>query len=518
MAADNMLKNPTRAAKRLMRVLKSDLETHLLTIDMYLRGHHPEPYMPDNADAEYRLLAKRCVTNHMPLLVKATSQVLHIDGYRRGSETRSADPAKKPVASPKVRAGGKSVADQRDLPEWKHWEESRLQARQSAVHDAALAYGHSFTVTTMKDGKINTRGLSPLRTTALFEDPANDDNAVAALHVERWPRGSGNDREPGRAILWDRTFEYEYTFWDDKRWRLVGYVNHGMSGENPVTRFAADVDLEGRTTGLIEPYFEIQDRLNQTVFDLLIAQSGSSFQTRWATGMAPPMKMTYPEDENGDPDYDADPIPVLDDNGVPIPLPFNIHAKKMLFAEDSDVEFGSLPPTPLAPYLESIAQAIKDLSSVTQTPPHYMLGQIANLSADAMRAAESALIRKANAFKQVFGESWERVFRLALRLVGDPKADDMTGSVIWRDLEAQSINQAADAYGKMAESLGIPKRGLWPLLPGVTQNQLAEWETLLEEQGELASTGQVNDAFNNDDDTQEDDDESNEEEGSGESS
>ena len=488
MAAEDALKNPTKAAKRLYAILKNDLEDHLLVIDAYLNGNHPEPYMPDNADAEYKLLAERCVTNHMPLLVNATTQVLSVDGYRRGSEERRSDKSKKK----------KSAADQRDLPEWKHWEDSRLQARQNAIHRAALGYGHSFTMTRKDEkGKVTTKGLSPLRTTAIFEDPANDDNAVAALHVEKWPTGSGDNREPGRAILTDRTWEYVYTFLDDDKWRMVEYRRHGLKGENPVTRFAAQVDLEGRTLGLIEPYFTIQDRINQTVFDLLIAQTGASFETRWATGMAPPYKMRYPTDDDGNVDYDADPVPVLDKDGSPIPLPINIHAKKFLYAESKDVQFGSLPASPLAPYLEAIQQAIKDLSSVTQTPPHYMLGQIANLSADAMRAAESALIRKANEFKLVFGESWERVFRLAMELSGEENADDMTGSVIWRDLEANSMSQAADALGKMAESLGIPRRGLWALLPGVTQQQLTEWETLLEEEGELGTLDSVNDSFKN---------------------
>ena len=487
MAAESTLKNPTKAAKRLLRTLKNDLEDHLLTIDLYLSGDHPGPYMPDNADAEYRMLAERCVTNHMPLLVNATAQVLCVDGYRRGAKSATSDKAKE---------SKKSIADQRDLPEWLHWEESRLQSRQDAVHRAALAYGHSFTVTEKDDeGKIHTRGLSPLRTAALYEDAANDDNPVATLYIDRWPTGSNKDKVPGKAFLWDRTYRYEYRFWDDSRWRLVEYKAHGLKDKNPVTRFAASVDLDGRTLGIIEPYFAIQDRLNQTVFDLLIAQTGASFNTRWASGMAPPVQMQYQQDENGNPLLDQPLIPVLDENNQPIPIPLNIHAKKFLYAEDPEAKFGSLPATPLAPYLEAIQQAIKDLSSVTQTPPHYMLGQIANLSADAMRAAEQTLIRKANNFKLVFGECWERVFRLALELAGDSKHEDMTGSVVWRDLEAQSLAQAADAYGKMAESLAIPKRGLWPLLPGITQGTISEWETLYEEEEDMMAAANVQGAF-----------------------
>jgi len=474
-AEGDALRNPTKVAKRLFGILEADLP-RLNRIDRYIRGEHDDPYMPDNANQEYQLLAERCVTNHCPLLINAPAQVLSVDGYRRGNHSVKSTSEKT-----------LKIALRGNLPEWDHWEQSRLPARQDAVHRAAIGYGHAFTVTEMVKGEVMTRGLSPLRTTALFDDPANDDDARAVLHIETWPRMVGKVMEPGTAILWDRTFKYTYRFRDKDKWSLKEAKRHGLKGKNPVTRFAAQVDLDGRTLGVVEPYLSIQDRINQTVFDLLVAQTGASFRVRWVTGMAPPILMTYPLDEEGNPDFSEKPVPKLDANGQRIPLPININAKKMMFAEDEDVKFGNFDITPLAPYLEAIQQAIKDLSSVTQTPPHYMLGQIANLSADAMKAAEKALTRKANAFKLVFGESWERVFRIALELLGDSAHEDYTGEVIWRDLEASSLNQAADAYGKMAESLGIPKRGIWPMLPGITQNQLVEWENLLEEEGDLST-------------------------------
>lgn len=475
----SVVENPAKVAEQLYNILMYDREERLLTIDDYIHGNHPEPYMPDNADAEYRMLARRAVTNQMPLLINAPAQVLSVDGYRRGEREVHQD---------------RKVAQRGDLPEWDHWESSRLQSRQDAIHRAALGYGHSFTLTEKVSGKygqrVMTRGLSPLRTAALFEDPANDDNPYAAFHVQEWPRGTKEKRTDGLAYLWDRTYRYEIVFDVQSKktfFRVVDRVRHGVKDDCPVTRFAAAVDLDGRTIGVVEAYFPIQDRINQTVFDLLVAQTGASFRTRWVTGMAPPLKMVYPRDEEGNIDYSMEPVPEIGPDGQPIPLPINMNAKKILFAEDSDAKFGDLNATPLDPYITALEQALKDLASVTQTPPHYMLGQIANLSADAMRAAESALTRKANNFKLVFGESWERVFRLALELLDEEGFDNMHGEIIWRDLETQSISQAADAYGKMAEMLDIPKRALWPMLPGVTQNELAEWELLAEQDGEIGT-------------------------------
>lgn len=467
--AEDIVRDPAQTTETLMNILENDRDQRLLLIDDYLRGAHRKPYMPDNADAEYKLLADRCITNHMPLLVNSIAQVLCVDGYRRGSSVSG-------------QAG--SMHERTNLPEWDHWENSRLQSRQNAVHRAAVGYGHSFTLTEFVNGTEMTRGLSPLTTTAIYEDPANDDNPIAAIHVQRWPQWTEDSEDDGLIWMWDRTYRYEMVLRNGE-FVVKDFVDHGTRGECPITRFSAEVDLDGRTVGILEPYLSVQDRINQTVFDLLVAQTGASFRTRWVTGMAPPMRMVPQFDENGNIDPMAPPVPELDENGNPIPLPFNLNAKKFLMAEDSDARFGDLPATDLDPYISALTQAIKDLSSLSQTPPHYMLGQIANLSADAMKAAESGLTRKASNFKMVFGESWERVFRLALRLSNNAAADDMTGEVIWRDLEAQSLAQAADAYGKFAESLQIPPRALWDRLPGISQSDILRFEQYADEAGDL---------------------------------
>ena len=107
----NVVDNPAKVAEQLYNILMHDREERLLTIDDYIHGNHPEPYMPDNADAEYRMLARRAVTNQMPLLINAPAQVLSVDGYRRGEREVHQ---------------GRQVAQRGDLPEWDHWEGSRL--------------------------------------------------------------------------------------------------------------------------------------------------------------------------------------------------------------------------------------------------------------------------------------------------------------------------------------------------------------------------------------------------------
>jgi len=439
--------SPQKLAKRLLAILATD-EPRLERIDNYLHGKHDDPYMPSRADDEYRLLAKRSVSNWMPLLVGTPAQALYVDGFRRGLDASSDD----------------------DALEWSYWQRSRMDARQAAVYRGALSYGHSFVVVEKIQGRINIRGLSPLRTAALFRDPANDEDPYAVLTVEYWPENGEN----GLAWMWDGRYKYPITLraGDDPIVRKG--LRHGTKG-CPVTRFAASVDLEGRTVGVIEPMIPLQNRINQSVFDLLVAQTYGSFVVRTVSGMAPALQL---DPETGEPVIDPA-------TGHPIPLPIDYNARRFLFAEDPDAKFGSLDSTPLDGYIASIDMSIRHLASVSQTPPHHLLGQIANISAEALQAAETALSRKVEEFRQVFGEAWERVFRLCAELENDVEnAENYSGEIIWRDMETRSLAQSADALGKLADQLGIPKRGLWRRVPNVRQVEINEWERLFDEDSE----------------------------------
>lgn len=433
--------DPYALAKQLLGILEADAD-RLQRIDRYARGEHDDPYMPESADAEYKLLAKRSVSNWIPLLVNTPVQALYVDSVRRSGTDAAA-------------------------AEWQHWQRSRLDERQVAVHRGAVTYGHAFVVTERDArGEWRSRGLSALRTAAVFTDPANDIAPVAALHVVRWPGVDG----AGLGYLWTERIKYEVripALWDRDKLRVRRLGPHGLP-ECPVTRFAAYVDLDGRTLGVVEPLIPIQDRLNQTIFDLLLAQSYSSTQVRYVSGMAPPLER--------DPETGS---PKLDEHGNPIPLKINHNARRFLFAEDADVKFGSLPGSPLNGFLDSIEMSIRHMSAIGQVPPHHVLGQVANLSAEAILAAETSLSRKVSEFQTGFGESWERVFRLAA--LGAGRADlipDATIEVLWRDMELRSLAQSADGLGKLAEALGIPRRGLWSRVPGVTGQELEYWEQL----------------------------------------
>lgn len=488
------VKDPVGLAKEAMATLRIDRDQRLERIDEYERGIQDGPYMPDSADEEYRLHAQRCITNVIPFVIGTPAQGMYVDSFRRGRSSSESVAG----ASAAARAASTAIVQ----PEWDHWQRSGLDAKQSSIYRGALKFGHAFTVTEKVGNTVKTRGLSALRTVALYEDPVSDTDALFALTVTKWAKGD----TPGEAIAWDDTHSYKVKFKSFEDLTTgVSVVPNGAHGAsvNPVTRFAAAVDLEGRTCGVVEPLIPVQDRLNQSVFDLLVVQSYASFTVRTISGMAPPSKMraidhdgkTIPNPAAVDEDEIADWVPVIDPNtGRPIPDEVNLNARRVFWAEDEDTKFGTLEGTPLDGFIKAIELAFEHIAALSSTPPHHLLGKIANLSAEALTAAETALRRKINEFQATFGESWERVFRVAAEIGGYAGMDDFHGEVIWRDMDHESMSQVGDALGKFAESLEIPKRGLWHRVPGVSTTELAQWEQMHEEENAelaLARAGRV---------------------------
>jgi hypothetical protein len=415
----------------------------LIRVDQYYRGIQDRPYIPKRAEAEFGVMVSRALENWLPLIVSAVAQNLTVEGYRRSD-------------SPD------------DLGPWRYWADNLMDSRQGQVHRAALTFGVSYvsvvpgTNTISGESAPVIRPMSPLSVTGVQEDPDADwlDYAVRNL---------------GRRIDGDETFT-AWQVWDAEDitevwvpesddggtsdWRVVSTTAHGM-GVCPVVQFRnrwADApDTRPHELGEIAPLMPIQDRINATTFDMLVAQSYSAFRQRWATGMQ---------------------IPKDPKTGRPVET-FQAAVDRIWATPSKDVKFGEFEQTNLDGYLKSREAGVKAMAAIAQVPPHFLLGGMVNISADALTAAESGLARKVHERQTIFGESWEQVFRLAAWADGDhSSAEDTDARVIWHDAEARSLSQTVDALGKLSQMLGVPAEALWERVPGVTSFDVSMWRKI----------------------------------------
>lgn len=116
-------------------------------------------------------------------------------------------------------------------------------------------------------------------------------------------------------------------------------------------------------------------------------------------------------------------------------------------------------PASPAPYLDQIQGYAKRVASEAGIPTTYFGIETANpASADAIRAAEARLVKRAERRQASFGRSWLEVGRLAL-LVRDgelPQDYDTSVSTKWRDAATPTRAASADEATKLIASGVLP--------------------------------------------------------------
>lgn len=426
-------------AERLVGELTDDLKANgrLGLPRRYLRGEHDLPYMPKGAKREFEHLARRSITNWLPLLSDTYAQGLFVDGYR---------PAR--------------VAD--NAPAWAYWQENGLDARQSIAHRGAIEYGTSYAV--ILPGTVQTkripywRPLSPLRSAAWYED---DDDDFPALAIRQ--RG----RLADDTVLWEvYDSENVYTFAQtDDKFILSRTDAHGL-GVTPFIRFRDRLDGESR--GIIAASKVLQDRINEIVFSTIIAIQYAAFRQRWATGMAIPV-----DDEPTLPDGSDNP-----NFGKPV-ASFEASVKRLWITDNPEAKFGDFAQTEISGHLSAYTDAVRTLAATNQVSPTIFTGDLINVSDTALAALEKGQQRRIGDLETIFGEAWENGFRLAALAAGDRAgATDTASQVRWRDTEARSLAVVVDALVKQVQGLQIPVEAAWEQIPGVTDQDLAYWREL----------------------------------------
>lgn len=390
----------------------------------YHRGRFRKPYQPKTATAEFKSLVEKSRTNVVRLVVSTLTQRLIVDGYKASS-----------------------TAIDNAAP-WDWWQANGLDSRQKALYDQVAVNGYGYALVLPGDDGPVIRPQSPRTWWAEYTD--FDDN---------WPTlGLRCDLDDESGQVWRLLDADEYLTVRRQKggsgFEIVDQRLHQL-GVCPLVIFRNEHCLDGWPVGEVEPVMDVQDRLNQTVFDLLVAQTYSAAPQKYIAGLSAPV------DESGN--------PILD---------FRAFAKSVWVDPDPNTKFGSLPEANLANLVTAIESTLRVYGLMSQTPPHYLLGDLVNLSAEALLAADTTLAKKCQDRQALHGESWEQTLRLAAIAAGDANAaTDNESQVIWRDTEPRSIAQMVDALGKLATMLQVPPEALWEKVPGVTRTDLELWRS-----------------------------------------
>lgn len=263
-AAGEMLNGPRSAEagrlKRISDALKSSREPGDYQITRQI---------PEDAPVLMREIARKSETNYLPLLVKTFAQVMKVDGYVSESDPGAVDP-------------------------WVWWQRNRFDSAQTGLVRGALQYGTAYaTALPGTWGRGNPgpafRCYSPREMTAVYADDA-DEWPIMAIGVR------------GRHLtLFDE--ECRYTFGVES-YAPSGGLGLGFSalggwltyittdahnvGVCPVVRYRDRNLLAGEEQlGVVEPLLTISERINETTFQMMVAQYFQAFKQRYLIGWVP---------------------------------------------------------------------------------------------------------------------------------------------------------------------------------------------------------------------------------------
>jgi hypothetical protein len=434
----------------------SQERTQLDSLRRYATGKQALPLViPQDAPREVRELARISRINIIKIVLDSLVESLFVDNLRM-------------TRTPEV-AEGEPAGDPEDVTNdvWKAWQANRMDRAQSGLYRAVFQYGYGYAVFTRGDPYPVIRPMSARRMTAMYDD---DDWPVYALERRR---------RTDAFRLYDEEYVYELGYDSEKKkFAALGVSQHG-SPYCPVVKYSdvEDLDLddepephclpapgrEGDVTrlvaGQVAPLMTLQDQTDVTSFALHGAQWYTAFRQRWVIGWTPANraeKMSAGASQLWT--FDADP---------------------------DDMKLGEFNETNLDGFLKSREATLKYAATLSQTPVHELIGELVNLSAEALAAAEAGRDRKIDERKTGLGESHEQLAQGVGLLMGVDVPDDL--EVVWRDNSARAFGAIVDGLGKIAAQLQVPPAELWDRIPGATRQDVRRWKTAQAEGDAMAS-------------------------------
>jgi Phage portal protein, SPP1 Gp6-like len=394
----------------------------------YYDGTEEVPAILDTDERQtFRRLLADAGANWSELVVNAVAERLTVTGFRFGAASDAA---------------------------WLLWQANSMDADAELVQTDALVCASSFVLVQPDDdtpGGVSITAESPLEATVLYEPGSRRRRAAG---YKRFGEAGGATTEV--VILPEIIATWEGPNGEPR-------IDPNPAGLVGMIEIAPQPRTYGPPRSELAPVIPIQDRINLTIFNRLVASDFGAFRQVWATGVKIARETVGTDPDSGEPIV----RPVA---------PFNVGANRLLANENPQGRFGVFEGDPLAGYLAAVEQDVTQLAAITQTPAHYLTGTIANLSADAIRAAEAGLVAKIARRARHVGEAWEEVMRTALGLVGNPAAANVEAEVIWADPEYRSEAARVDALLKMS-TLGVPTEALWEKW-GASPQEIARWQAM----------------------------------------
>ena len=415
--------NPEKTRDRHLSKLRLEAKS-LEKLDNYFEGEQPLSFIAPAVRDEVGDRVTELVINWPRLGVEAYEHRLDIEGFRFAG------------------------TDSGDDELWGVWQANDGDFLSQQAHQESLALKRSYAIV----GEGDDPEVPLLTVESPFEaihelDPRTHD---VASGIKTW-----TDEDKTR---WVNLYHPNgwYTYWREKgAWRL----DEGLSEDNdfglcalvPIVHSPRILGREragkmdqrlGRS--IFQDVIKLADAANKLATDMMVSAEFHAMPRRWAVGLT-------------EKDF-------IDEDGKPLDT-FQLIAGALWTSENKDTKFGQFNEADLAGFRESIKLLAQTVGQLLALPPDYLGFTGDNpTSADAIRAAERQLVKRAERIQQVYSSRWERVQHLILRRMGYPESQEMHRiETLWRDPATPTVAQKADAVVKLVQAKDGSGRSLVPV-------------------------------------------------------
>jgi len=221
----------------------------------------------------------------------------------------------------------------------------------------------------------------------------------------------------------------------------------------------------------------LMDALNKIASDMMVSAEFHALPRRWATGL----------DED---DF------VDEATGKPIDT-FSLVAGRIWGTESKEAKFGQFPEAELTNFHNTTKLLTQQAAMLVALPPHYTTFTGDNpASADAIRSAESPLVKRVERKQQALASRWERLQRLTLLTLGYPDTPEARQiETLWADASTPTIAQKADAIVKLVQAQDANGRSILPIpqaredlgYSATVQSRMADWDREIQIDPQIAA-------------------------------
>lgn len=394
----------------------------------YYEGNQRLAFATDKFKEAFGNLFKEFAENVCPAVVDSLVDRLKVVGFRSSAAALSSSEVASivPGVPPRKKV---TTTDPKGQDAWDIWKRNRMDLRSKDVHRESVMMGDSYVIV-WPDAQMES---------AIFPQLANE------VSVQYDPNSQG-------VLLRGCKRWFDEV---EAKWHLNVYLPDGIykfisrqtttnppEGPNgyqtldevynpygivPIFHFPRGTEMRPGRSDLAD-VIPIQDALNKSVMDMLIAMEFASFKQRYIIGMEVEV-----DEETGQP-ADA--------------TQKNYGVDRMMAIPNEDAKVGQFDATDLGQFLRVQEKFWASTARVSGTPLHYFFITQGDFpSGEAQKAAEARFSTRIEDSQTGYGNVWEDVIKFAMQIDGVWE-DNLELETLWSDATPRSDSELADTAVK----------------------------------------------------------------------